>query len=249
MPKLSIVCPHYKDPKLIVDTINNVRSTCKDIDYELIIINDWMVDDSDKYIRKLLDKDIRYVPLKENVWVTKAWNMWVSLARWDYVCVINNDLITPKGFYEKLMAGFDPKDPELVMTMPRYSQNTETYVCYMYHHITGFCYMLSREGVRRLFPLDERMRIFGSDNWLWMNLKYGNMAAKVVKDAICHHLKSVTVKDIPNEDREIYLEIARQEWRHVKDVWDVTEEPEWDIIYSFNPKYNADQWLAQKTRR
>jgi hypothetical protein len=71
--------------------------------------------------------------------------------------------------------------------------------------------MMTRRAVEILFPLDERMRIFGSDNWLWMKLKYGNYAAKVVKDAICHHLKSVTVKSIPNTDRDIYLGIAREE--------------------------------------
>jgi len=72
--------------------------------------------------------------------------------------------------------------------------------------------MINKIGKEFLFPIDERFKIFGNDNWLWMKLKYNNYSAKVVKDAICHHIKSATVKDLSkNEDREKYLKLANEE--------------------------------------
>ena len=194
MKQLSIVVPHYKNHELIVQTINNVRKVCKNIDYELIVINDWMIDkESERQIEKLLDKDIVYLPMKKNIWVTKARNLWVKTAKWKYICVINDDIITPEWFYEKLMKWFEWEEEDLIMTTPRYTLENDTNVYYMHNHLTWFCYMINQKWKEILFPIDERFRIFGNDNRLRMKLMYGNYACKVVKDAICHRMVSKTV--------------------------------------------------------
>lgn len=233
MKKLSIVMPCYNQYQFTDAILKNIQDVCQFLDYELIVIDDASWDKTPYIIETYADKNLIYYRYEKNSGVTRAWNFWVKVAKWEYIVVINNDMIFPHGFFEKMMSGFIEKDTMLVC--PRFTEGTlqnKTWPFYFHKHIFGSCFMLKQEDKNKLFPLDTRLRIFWSDNRLYMHLKYNlkwNLKLKV--DAICHHFKSQTSIWIENVDRPIYLEICKQEWRNVVPVEIRTDNPKVDVLY------------------
>ena len=229
--KLSICVPTYNRSQLIVDTINNITDVCKDVDYELIIVDDCSSDDTIERIKEVyesLPEDIQ-VRIKtyrneENIGVTKSWNILVDYAIWDYICVINNDVIFPHWFFEKLMSWFEDG---VGMIFPRFTEwdsTNPTDIKYFKNNIAGHCFMFKQEQKNEFFPLDERLIIFGSDNWLYLRVRELWYKFKVMANAICHHLKSQTVFFVPNIDMDMFHFICDQEWWNTGMLGNTTNE-------------------------
>lgn len=234
--KLSIVVPTFNRPDLLKDTIENIVDVCDWIDYELIIIDD-CPDDSESFeeysfMYEHLDSNrIRYFKNETNLWVTKSWNIWVKLSEWEYICIINNDVIFPKWFFEKLMDWFTDG---VGMTNPRFTEwNPKTVwkIKAFYWWISWHCFMIKKDNKDNFFPLDERLIIFWSDNWLQMRIREMWYKIKIIHDAICHHLKSQTVFFIPNKDSRMFAKICNEEWWNYIVVTPTTKDILHDIEY------------------
>lgn len=223
--------PCYKNSYLTKDAMANIKRVCKNLNYELIVVIDWCPEDTRQVVEDNKRKDVKVIDFLDNKWVTKARNEGVKQAKGEYICVINNDVVFPEWFFEKLMWGFEDW---IMMTEPRYTQKQEYYwnkVYYFNNHICWFCYMFKQEWKKFLFPIDERMRIFWNDNWLWYKMIYWGYHCKLVRDAICHHYKSVTSINVENKDVPIFKKIAKEEWRNVVPVYEIDQDPEKDIIF------------------
>ena len=235
MTKLSIVMTAYNESHLTQEAILNILNVCKDIDYELLIIDDCSTDDTTDVVASLysLSGDrIKYYKFEQNQWVTVAWNWWVSLTTWEYIVVINNDVIFPEWFFEKMIDGF--KD-WIIAVNPRFSEWNPKYpskVMYFRNMLAWFCYMIKKEDRDRIFPIDERLRIYGNDNWLHHKIKELGGKQVVKHNAICHHLKSQTVFRVPNQDRDMYFHICKEKWWVVEEVYPLpTNELTEDFIF------------------
>lgn len=222
---LSIVMPVYNHSDLTKAAIENILDVCKDLDFEFIIINDWSTDDTDEVVYNFYSNKIKYVKLNQNVWVTKVRNKWVmEYSRWKYICVVNNDIIFPQNFFEKLINGFEDG---IMTTNPRLTEmpfGRKSNVRYYYNHICGPCWMVMRKDVDKLFPIDERLKNFWNDNWLTFKVWDLWGRHKVVKDAIMHHLLSQTTKHIENTDVPMFNAICYEEWRHPKNIRPLPED-------------------------
>ena len=235
MHKLSIVIPVYNKSELTQESILNVTNVCKNIDYEIIVIDDWSSDDTTEIVSSLyaINKNISYYRFEENQWVTVARNTGVDLAQWEFICIINNDVIFPDWFFEKMMSWYkewiwfiNPRFTEWDVTRPSnilYFKNMLCWCCFMFHR--------KNRGV--LFPIDTRMRIFGNDNWLHFRNRELWLKQIVKYDAICHHLKSQTSFFIPNADRPIFLGICEEKWWIVEPVYPLPDnELKEDFIFN-----------------
>lgn len=224
--------PVYNKSYLTKDAILNIYDVCKDIDYELLVMDDWSTDDTVSVVAKIYTDNIKYYKFQENVWVTEAWNQWVKYSEWEYICVINNDVIFPQGFFQKLMSGLD----DVWMVNPRFSEwsiEQPSDVMYFKNHVCWHCYMFKWKDKDIIFPLPEELRIFGSDNWLWFHLTDIGLKQKVKHDAICHHLKSQTSFFIPNKDRPIFFNLAAKNGWKIEAVYPLpTDDLKEDFIFS-----------------
>lgn len=228
--------PVYNKSYLTKDAILNILDVCKDIDYEFIILDDGSTDNTTDVISSLYSQSewrIQYYRFDENVWVTVAWNQWVKYSQWEYICVINNDVIFPKGFFEKLMDWFEDG---IGLVNPRRTEwdiKQPSIVMYHKKHICWHCYMFQHKDKDILFPLDESLRIFASDDWLWFHLTDVWLKQKVKHDAICHHLKSQTSFYVPNKDMPIFYNIAARKWWKLWWVYPLpTDDLKKDFIFS-----------------
>lgn len=227
MPKLSIVMPVYNKSELTQQAILNIVNVCKYIDYELLVIDDWSTDDTEEIVSSLnsiTNWKLDYYQFKQNVWVTIAWNQWVKYSEWEYICVINNDVIFPDWFFEKLMSWLEDW---IWFVNPRFTEWDEKQpspVMYFKNMLCGCCFMFKQENRSKLFPIDERLKLFGNDNWLHFRNREVWLKQKVKHDAICHHLKSQTTFFIPNTDMDMYYKICSERWWVIEPVYPLPED-------------------------
>lgn len=94
-PKISIVLPTYnRGNTFLIKAINSVLNQSFK-DFELIIINDASMDDTEKIISKFNDKRIQYIKTEKNHGEYWSTNYGISLARGDYLTWIHSDDIMP----------------------------------------------------------------------------------------------------------------------------------------------------------
>lgn len=227
---LSIVMPTYWHIEYTKEALINLRKVLPK-DSEIIVIDDGSTDWTVEFLEK--QKDIIFINNKVNKWVTYSWNLWVETAKWDYICVINNDVVFPEWFFEKLIDWFKD-NPSVLFTVPRRTNGRKgkenMLVRYYGNHLCWFCFMIEQEFKNRIFPLEPRLRIFGSDNWAYRKTKEKWLHINTIKDAVCHHYESITSKAEYNVDTEIFYNIAKEEWWNIVDTIYVDTEPKWNVL-------------------
>ena len=214
--KLSVVLPIYNQSVWTYNALCNLKEVCKDIEYEVVVVNDWSIDNT-KDVLAMFDDKVKVWDNEINEWVTNAWNRWVSLAKWEYVCVINNDLEIPNGFFEKLMNALEMSE-DFIMAVPCFTnwlpEEPKSDVRYYANHWNWHCRMIRRKDWKEIGPIDERLRIYYNDNWLFYRVEK-DLEKKIVlvSNAICHHYEAQSTKWYMNTDTEIRQTICKEKWR------------------------------------
>ena len=219
---LSIVVPTYGKIQFTKQCLDNIRQVAPKWT-EFIFVDDGSTDWTVEFLSK--QKDIIFIDNKVNKWVTYSWNLWVDIAKWDYICVINNDVIFPKEFFEKLMEWLE-ENWKALFSVPRWTNGRDpsnpSQVKYYKNHLCWFVYMLRWEDKTKwVFPLEPRLRVFGSDNRAYHKTKEYNLNICTVTDAICHHYESITSKAEENSDTKMFQDICKEEW------WNIVETIFW----------------------
>ncbi len=225
--KLSIVMPTFWHIKYTKEALANLRQVVPH-NTEIIVIDDGSTDWTVEFLKQ--QKDIKFIDNKVNRWVTYSRNLWVSIAKWEYICVINNDVVFPAWFFEKLMAWFGEN---IIATVPRRTNGRDKankLIRYYQNHICWFVYMFKQSQKNWIFPLEPRLRIFGSDNRMYHRIKEEWLNICTVKDAVCHHWESITSLSQENCDTEMFKDICKEEWRNIVDTVIIDTEPEWNVL-------------------
>ncbi len=89
MPKVSVIMPAYNHEKYVGEAIESVLNQLF-TDLELIIINDGSTDGTEKVIRRYDDNRIKYY-YQDNSGAHNALNKGLSLAKGEYISIINSD--------------------------------------------------------------------------------------------------------------------------------------------------------------
>lgn len=103
MPKVSVVVPVYNVQEYIEKCLETlVNQTLKDI--EIIIVNDGSTDNSEKIIKKYIEKypeKIKYY-VKENGGLSDARNYGLKYVTGDYIAFLDSDDYVDETLYEKM---------------------------------------------------------------------------------------------------------------------------------------------------
>lgn len=90
MKKVSIIIPIYNSEKNLSECINSVlNQTYKNL--EIIIVDDKSTDRSIDIVKKIKDKRIKLIELKENSGAAIARNKGIELATGNYICFLDSD--------------------------------------------------------------------------------------------------------------------------------------------------------------
>lgn len=90
--KLSVVVPLYNEEESIEPFFEKVRNALKDIDYEIIMVDDGSRDDTVKMVEQHADERTKLIRFKRNFGQTPALAAGIDYAEGDYIVTIDGDL-------------------------------------------------------------------------------------------------------------------------------------------------------------
>lgn len=135
--KLSIIIPTLYQDNYYEDVIRNIFEVCT-VPFEIITI--------------------------ENKLVNEARNVWVAQAKWDYILVINDDIIIKEWTIDRLIQLLDHH----MIACPYFTRADDPKVYSSTgKKIIGFCYMFKASDKDKLFPIPSDLKLWYWDDWLY----------------------------------------------------------------------------------
>ena len=102
--KLSVIIPIYNSAFSIAKLLQKVTHELSDIEYEIILINDGSLDDSENVCESLAyyDSRINFISLRKNFGEHNAVLCGLNIAKGDYAVIIDDDFQNPPAEIKKL---------------------------------------------------------------------------------------------------------------------------------------------------
>ncbi|MDZ7740253.1 MAG: glycosyltransferase family 2 protein [Bacteroidota bacterium] len=104
--KLSIVIVNYNVKYFLEQCLNSVRKAIRDIDAEVIVVDNNSVDGSTKMLREKFP-EIKSIENKVNTGFSKANNQAIRISKGEYVLLLNPDTVVEDDTFEKCIAFMD----------------------------------------------------------------------------------------------------------------------------------------------
>ena len=238
---IMLTCNNLKFTKLCLESLE--KSTDKEkTNFEVIIVDNASTDGTQDYIKELAEAkikgrpganlDIRIINNTENKGFPIACNQGAAIAKGEFLCLVNNDVVFSKGWLEKLtrVINSDPqiaavgpytshssgyqqvnqavpyKDQETLDTLAQKSELQDKEVDFL----VFFCTLIKRRVWNEVGGLDERMgQGTWEDNLFCHQCIQKGYKLKVV-NAYLHHFGSVTFKD-PKKVKQFRYLMARNQ--------------------------------------
>ena len=91
---LSVIIPSYNEEGNIIELNKKLTNTLKDLEYELIYINDGSTDTTLNKIKQIYEKDehIKYISFSKNFGKDAAIYARLKKSSGEYTCIIDSDL-------------------------------------------------------------------------------------------------------------------------------------------------------------
>ena len=103
MPKISVIVPVFNTGKYIKKCLNSILSQ-KNVDYEIIVVNDGSTDNSDEIIKNYVNQHqekVKYYT-KQNGGLSDARNYGITKASGDYLCFVDSDDYIDENLFANL---------------------------------------------------------------------------------------------------------------------------------------------------
>lgn len=183
---LSIIIPILTENKYFKDLIESLPSKIKS-NYELIVL-DWPES------------------------VNEKWNKWVKKAKWDYIFVLNDDIVLTEWIDLELIKVLETNKVACPFsTVGRYKFNLPLRKANK-DNIVGWCFMMERKN---WVPIDERLKIWYWDNWIYETQLKDIWYAWLVHHYESQTLKTLDVKKILNRDKLYWNIICDEKWWNI----------------------------------
>lgn len=95
MNLISVIIVNYNTPELTVDSIRSIFYYTKDVDYEIILVDNGSHIDSKKYFEKYLQgiAKLQIIYSSENLGFGWGNNLWYAHSKWEYLFFLNSDTL------------------------------------------------------------------------------------------------------------------------------------------------------------
>ena len=125
MKKVSIIIPMHNSSKYILECIDSViNQTYKEL--EILLIDDKSSDKTIRKIKKIKDKRIKIIKLRENMGAAMARNTGIKAATGDYICFLDSDDYWKLDKIEKQLKFI--KDKAFIYSKYEYLRKNKTHI-------------------------------------------------------------------------------------------------------------------------
>jgi len=131
-------------------------------------------------------------------------NIGTSMGSANYVCIANNDLLFQKGWFSSLMKeGKEVMSPQCPndSRQKHLKKTTEGFDCSV--HFSGWCFVIKRSLWKEIKGFDEDFGFWCADNAVIEQVKAKGIIPVIVPESKVTHLRSVTLKTITGEERNV----------------------------------------------
>ncbi|WON74100.1 glycosyltransferase [Nitrosospira sp. Is2] len=221
-PGVSIIIVTYNNLELTQRCVESVFRNTTYPNYEVIIIDNASVDDTRNYLRYLARSKpaVKVVLNDENSGFAAANNQGLRMAQGDYLVLLNNDTVVPKGWVEPMLRHLDLPHVGLVgpvtnsvgneakieveySSLDQMEDFSDRYTAQHRGHVFDismlamFCIAMRREVFEKIGFLDEKFGVgmFEDDDYSRRahNLGYRTVCAE---DAFVHHYGQASFKKL-----------------------------------------------------
>lgn len=172
MKKLSVVIPVFNAKLSLVQTLISISENTDNL-YELVIVDDYSDEDTQKFIASIgTNGNFRVTKTRNpsHSWTNASWNIGVKLATGDYIAVLNSDIVLSPHWDTNLISMLDKKHCTIVCPLEQIGSKQITLDPLIEkvdpHMIKGACFMFRRQETRKLFPIPEELTHWCGDNYL-----------------------------------------------------------------------------------
>jgi glycosyltransferase involved in cell wall biosynthesis len=230
--KLSIILPTYNAVDYLENTIVSIMQATQS-EFELIVLDDFSQRETREFVEGLESQEVPITKVLnvEHKWTNYNWNLGVTLAKGDYIAILNSDIILSPGWDLKLIEALD----SCVIACP-YEVKTNKEKTYLQdlhplvrkvdpHMIKGSCFMFKASDKNHLFPIPPQLKHWCGDNWL-ADIANQIGGVKFVEGAYIKHFASASAKTLPQGeykqrillDLEAYEKISDRKMKLIKDT-------------------------------
>ena len=108
--KLSVIIVNYNVKHFLEQCLHSVYKAAKEIDTEIIVVDNNSVDGSASFIREKFP-DLYFIENKQNLGFSKANNQAIKIAKGEYILLLNPDTVVEEDTFSKIVEFMD-KHPE-----------------------------------------------------------------------------------------------------------------------------------------
>ncbi len=232
--KVSFIIPVYNHVELTLQCLSSLQETISNIDYEIIIVDDYSDAETSQKLRSLKKENIHVLRNKENFGYAISNNVGAKEAKGTYLFLLNNDLEFPKKWIEPMLSGLRKRKVGIVGNVQIDATNREIdHSGFLFdgkgtlrhkktrnlkgkftsfHAVTGACLAIRRELFIQLGGLDERYENGCEDIDLCFKAKELGLKTIVANEStITHHVSST--RGINNLRNERNMRLFQNKWR------------------------------------
>ena len=105
-PVVSIVIVTWNGKRYAIECLESLQALESKLSLQVIVVDNASTDGTPEAIREQFP-EVQLVQNSENLGFAKANNIGVGLSRGKYVCLLNSDVVVPKGCFEKMVEFMD----------------------------------------------------------------------------------------------------------------------------------------------
>ncbi|OKP71461.1 glycosyl transferase family 2 [Paenibacillus sp. P3E] len=239
MTMTSIIIPTYNRVGLLRSCVESIKAHTESA-YEIIVVDNASTDGTDAYCR---ENKLTFISLPANRGFPVACNLGLQLASGDELLLLNNDVIVPRGWLERLKhALYSAPDIGIVGPVTNYASGRQrvstTYMDIAEFHaeaervslqgsrgwsetrrLIGLCFLLKRELMETIGLLDERYSPghYEDDDYCY-RARLRGYRLLIAGNCLVHHEGSASFKEVYSSGLQELVERGR---RMFMDKWNI----------------------------
>jgi GT2 family glycosyltransferase len=229
--KVSIIIPVLNQLEFTKICLKSIIKNTTRGEYEVIAVDNGSTDKTSGYLKKM---GIKTISNKTNLGVAKAWNQGVKASKYDFTCIINNDLVLSEGWLQALVDFYGTR-PDAGVVSPgtregvldynfdSYAFNYTRAMARVYEkEIYGWCMLVKKDRFEKAGMFDETFKIgVGEDRDFYRRLKERGFNSYITGSSFVHHFRSQTLNVMRKEKGKAFednnIKVLKERWGEGRD--------------------------------
>jgi GT2 family glycosyltransferase len=245
-PRVSVIIVSYNNAGLTRACIESVLRNSVHPNLELIVVDNASTDGSVEMLQSTDDPRVRLLFNEKNAGFAAANNQALRVATGEYLVLLNNDTVVPRGWLPRMLRHLDDPQIGLTVAVTNFSGNESripvpyTEIAemhpfaerYMHEHdrqrfdiavAAMYCVGMRRDTYQLLGPLDEGFGIgmFEDDDYSH-RARLAGLRVVCTEDVFVHHVGQASFGKLP---RDAYELLWKQNQERFERKWNVRWQP------------------------